>query len=95
MHSGHFNDAKELLNASESGSIEYIQPVTFDLVNKSVTLLIPGFDKYEIKLYQYRGESELLIEAGDQRRVVFPPSQIQGKIRGAKFVERKLIITIW
>ncbi|GJQ93462.1 P-loop containing nucleoside triphosphate hydrolase superfamily protein [Tanacetum coccineum] len=94
MHNGHCDDAQELLNASKSGSSEYMQPVTFDPVNKTVTLLMPGFDKSEIKLYQYRGGSELLIEAGDQRRVVFLPSQIQGKVGGAKFIERKLIITM-
>ncbi|PWA51554.1 P-loop containing nucleoside triphosphate hydrolases superfamily protein [Artemisia annua] len=94
MHNGQRNDAQELLNASKSGSGEYMQPVTFDPVNKTVTLLMPGFDKSEIKLYQYRGGSELLIEAGDQRRVVFLPSQIQGKVGGAKFIDRKLIISM-
>ncbi|KVH96309.1 Anion-transporting ATPase-like domain-containing protein [Cynara cardunculus var. scolymus] len=42
----------------------------------------------------YRGGSELLIEAGDQRRVICLPSQIQGKVGGAKFIDRKLIITM-
>ncbi|KAL8229013.1 hypothetical protein R6Q57_013913 [Mikania cordata] len=94
MHNGHFKDAQDLLNGSKSGSNEHMQSVTFDPVNKSVTLLMPGFDKSEIKLYQYRGRSELLIEAGDQRRVVSLPSQIQGKVGGAKFIDRKLIITM-
>ncbi|KAM0055723.1 putative HSP20-like chaperone, anion-transporting ATPase-like domain, arsA, HSP20-like protein [Helianthus debilis subsp. tardiflorus] len=94
IHNGHFTDAQDLLTASKSGSSEHMQSVTFDPVNKSVTLFMPGFDKTEIKLYQYRGGSELLIEAGDQRRVVFLPSQIQGKVGGAKFVDRKLIITM-
>jgi len=43
---------------------------------------------------QYRGGSELLIEAGDQRRVIHLPSQIQGKVGGAKFVDRSLIVTM-
>ncbi|KAI3825337.1 hypothetical protein L1987_06819 [Smallanthus sonchifolius] len=90
MHNGQFKDAQDLL----SGSSEYLHSVTFDPVNKSVTLLMPGFDKSEIKLYQYRGGSELLIEAGDQRRVIFLPSQIQGKVGGAKFIDRKLIVTM-
>ncbi|KAK1423172.1 hypothetical protein QVD17_18467 [Tagetes erecta] len=94
MHSGHFKNAHDLLSASKSGSSEHMQLVTFDPVKKSVTLFMPGFDKSEIKLYQYRGGSELLIEAGDQRRVIFLPSHIQGKVGGAKFIDRKLIITM-
>ncbi|VAI48631.1 unnamed protein product [Triticum turgidum subsp. durum] len=53
--------------------------VSFDSAQKSVTLFMPGFDKSEIKLYQYRGGSELLIEAGDQRRVIKLPPAMQGK----------------
>ncbi|XP_076945501.1 ATPase GET3D, chloroplastic-like [Bidens hawaiensis] len=92
MHNENSKDAQELL--LRTGLNEHTQSVTFDPVNKTVTLLMPGFDKSEIKLYQYRGGSELLIEAGDQRRVVFLPSQIQGKVGGAKFIDRKLIITM-
>ncbi|TVU28202.1 hypothetical protein EJB05_19711 [Eragrostis curvula] len=68
--------------------------VSFDSVQKLVTLFMPGFDKSEIKLYQYRGGSELLIEAGDQRRVIKLPPAIQGKVGGAKFVDRNLIVSI-
>ncbi|CAN6253551.1 unnamed protein product [Urochloa humidicola] len=68
--------------------------VSFDSVQKSVTLFMPGFDKSEIKLYQYRGGSELLIEAGDQRRVIKLPPAMQGKVGGAKFVDRNLIVSI-
>lgn len=93
MNDGH-NDARDLLSASKSGSTGYVESVTFDSANKSITLLMPGFDKSEIKLYQYRGGSELLIEAGDQRRVICLPSQIQGRVGGAKFIDRKLIITM-
>ncbi|OMP06839.1 Arsenical pump ATPase, ArsA/Get3 [Corchorus olitorius] len=42
----------------------------------------------------YRGGSELLVEAGDQRRVIFLPPEIQGKVGGAKFMDRNLVITI-
>nr|CAB3447703.1 unnamed protein product [Digitaria exilis] len=68
--------------------------VSFDSVQKSVTFFMPGFDKSEIKLYQYRGGSELLIEAGDQRRVIKLPPTMQGKVGGAKFVDRNLIVSI-
>lgn len=84
------SSVRELL----SGTVSLTPPVTFDTAKKSVTLFMPGFDKSEIKLYQYRGGSELLIEAGDQRRVIRLPSQIQGKVGGAKFVDRSLIITM-
>ncbi|KAH0916081.1 hypothetical protein HID58_030527 [Brassica napus] len=77
-----------------SGTVSLTPPVTFDTAKKSVTLFMPGFDKSEIKLYQYRGGAELLIEAGDQRRVIRLPSQIQGKVGGAKFVDRSLIVTM-
>ncbi|CAD6249752.1 unnamed protein product [Miscanthus lutarioriparius] len=53
--------------------------VSFDSVQKSLSLFMPDFDKSEIKLYQYRGGSELLIEAGDQRRVIKLPPTMQGK----------------
>ena len=52
MQNVHCNGAQDLLNASKSSSGEYMQPVTFDPANKTVTLLMPGFDKSEIKLYQ-------------------------------------------
>ncbi|MBA0556236.1 hypothetical protein Golob_026352 [Gossypium lobatum] len=71
-----------------------VSSVIFDTVKKTATLLMPGFEKSEIKLYQYRGGSELLVEAGDQRRVISLPPQMQGKVGGAKFIERSLVITI-
>lgn len=43
---------------------------------------------------QFRGGSELLVEAGDQRRVIRLPSQLQGKVGGAKFADRSLVITM-
>ncbi|KAL0698879.1 hypothetical protein Bca4012_055001 [Brassica carinata] len=88
------SSVRELLSGTVSQGSSLTPPVTFDTAKKSVTLFMPGFDKSEIKLYQYRGGSELLIEAGDQRRVIRLPSQIQGKVGGAKFVDRSLIITM-
>ncbi|KAF3954607.1 hypothetical protein ACB098_08G177000 [Castanea mollissima] len=86
-------DAKNLLSLPASHNSN-ISSVKFDPANKSITLFIPGFDKSEIKLYQYRGGSELLVEAGDQRRVILLPSEIQGKVGGAKFMNRNLVITM-
>ncbi|CAO2040969.1 unnamed protein product [Urochloa humidicola] len=84
------NTKEQLKNTST----QVYPSVSFDSVQKSVTLFMPGFDKSEIKLYQYRGGSELLIEAGDQRRVVKLPPAMQGKVGGAKFVDRNLIVSI-
>ncbi|VVB14342.1 unnamed protein product [Arabis nemorensis] len=88
------SSVRDLLSESVSHGSSMTPPVMFDTAKKSVTLFMPGFEKSEIKLYQYRGGSELLIEAGDQRRVIQLPSQIQGKVGGAKFVDRSLIITM-
>uniref|UniRef100_A0A0A0KWD0 Anion-transporting ATPase-like domain-containing protein n=1 Tax=Cucumis sativus TaxID=3659 RepID=A0A0A0KWD0_CUCSA len=85
---------RDLLSSSKTLTSSLIPPVKFDPGNKSVTLLMPGFGKSEIKLYQYRGGSELLVEAGDQRRVISLPKEIQGKVGGAKFMDRSLVITM-
>lgn len=84
-------DTKDLLR---NKSNQIYPSVSFDTVQKSVTLFMPGFDKSEIKLYQYRGGSELLIEAGDQRRVIKLPPAMQGKVGGAKFIDRNLLVSI-
>lgn len=84
-------NARDLLIEKPSN---ILSPVKFDPLRKCVTLFMPGFSKSEIKLYQYRGGSELLVEAGDQRRVIKLPREIQGKVGGAKFTDRSLIITI-
>ncbi|XP_031489566.1 uncharacterized protein At1g26090, chloroplastic [Nymphaea colorata] len=85
------NGAQQLLLGANR---DFQSNVLFDQGEKTVTLFMPGFDKSEIKLYQYRGGSELLVEAGDQRRVIHLPSGIQGKVRGAKFLDRNLVIRL-
>lgn len=92
MSSSQTIDARDLL--LETANKSFLPSVQFDPSNKTVKLFMPGFDKSEIKLYQFRGRSELLVEAGDQRRVICLPSQIQGKVGGAKFVDRSLVITM-
>ncbi|GER29850.1 P-loop containing nucleoside triphosphatehydrolases superfamily protein [Striga asiatica] len=93
MKSNNSKDARDLLSGINDTSL-LPSSVKFDSSDKSVKLFMPGFDKSEIKLYQFRGGSELLVEAGDQRRVIRLPSQIQGKVGGAKFVDRSLVITM-
>ncbi|GLT73105.1 hypothetical protein SLA2020_449860 [Shorea laevis] len=87
-------DARNLLSFPASQGKSMMPSIQFDAARKTVTLFMPGFDKSEIKLYQYRGRSELLVEAGDQRRVICLPPKIQGKVEGAKFMERSLVITM-
>lgn len=86
------HDARALFSLLESRSGSFMSPVKFDEAKKSIILFMPGFDKTEIKLYQYRGGSELLVEAGDQRRTICLPPKIQGKVGGAKFIDRSLVI---
>lgn len=85
---------RELFSFDQNHEGSITPPVKFDFAKKTVTLFMPGFEKSDIKLYQYRGRLELLVEAGDQRRVIFLPSQIQGKVAGAKFLGRNLVITL-
>lgn len=87
-------DARNLLSSPGSPWKSTSSSIQFDAARKSVILFMPGFDKSEIKLYQYRGGSELLVEAGDQRRVILLPPKIQGKVGGAKFMDRSLVITM-
>ncbi|XP_073295067.1 ATPase GET3D, chloroplastic [Primulina huaijiensis] len=91
MVNDHSKDARDLLSVAEENTLSSVK---FNPSNKSVTLFMPGFDKSEIKLYQFRGGSELLVEAGDQRRVIRLPPQNQGKVGGAKFIDRNLVITM-
>nr|TKR84977.1 hypothetical protein D5086_0000253300 [Populus alba] len=46
------------------------------------------------RILECRGGSELVAEAGDQRRVICFATKIQGKVGGAKFVDRSLVITV-
>ncbi|XP_020251724.1 uncharacterized protein At1g26090, chloroplastic isoform X2 [Asparagus officinalis] len=84
-------DAKQMFRSANNPNQASVK---FDSTKKSVTLFMPGFDKSEVKLYQYRGGSELLVEAGDQRRIIRLPAGMQGKVGGAKFIDRNLVVTL-
>lgn len=86
------NNAKMLLEKDNFGDIPV--PVEYNMKEQTVAFFLPGFEKSEIKLSQWRGGSALLIEVGDQRRVVQLPPGLQGKVGGAKFVDKSLVVTM-
>lgn len=68
------------------------QPIRIDVAEAKVYLFLPGFDKKQIKLTQ--SGPEVTIEAGDQRRNLLLPSELQGRqVTGAKFQDSYLIIS--
>jgi len=68
------------------------RPIAVNVAERKVSLFLPGFDRKQVKLTQYG--PELTIEAGDQRRNVFLPPELQGKsVTGAKFQDGFLIIS--
>jgi arsenite-transporting ATPase len=63
-----------------------------DLEAYQIEVFLPGFTKKQVKLTQYG--SEITIEAGDQRRNLFLPPELQGRsIESGKFEEPYLIIS--
>ena len=67
-------------------------PIAVNVVDRKVSLFLPGFDKKQVKLTQYG--PEITIEAGDQRRNVSLPDALRGKpVTGAKFQDNFLVIS--
>lgn len=68
------------------------RPITVNVAEKKVSLFLPSFDKTQVKLTQYG--PEVTVEAGDQRRNVFLPPELNGRqVTGAKFQDGYLIIS--
>lgn len=61
LHDASSKSPRDLLSSSKSHTSSLLSPVKFDPGNKLVTLLMPGFGKSEIKLYQARLFSLLVI----------------------------------
>jgi arsenite-transporting ATPase len=67
-------------------------PMTVDLANQTVRLFLPSLEKKQIQLTQYG--PEVTVEAGDQRRNLSLPPELQGRpVTGAKFQEGYLVIS--
>jgi arsenite-transporting ATPase len=69
------------------------RPITIDIPTREVRLFLPGFDKKQVKLTQ--SGPEVTIEAGDQRRNILLPPALSGQsIKGAKFQNSYLTISL-
>lgn len=74
-----------------NAKISLPQPLTLNLNQQQLRVFLPGFNKKQVKLTQYG--SEIIIDAGDQRRRIPLPSELQGQsLKVGKFEEPYLTV---
>jgi anion-transporting ArsA/GET3 family ATPase len=67
--------------------------LVIEINNRQVTVFLPGFEKKDVKLSQ--SGSEITIEAGGQRRNIVLPDSLNGQsVKGAKFQNSYLILSL-
>jgi len=68
------------------------RPMTINLIERQVSLFLPGFNKSQVTLTQ--SGPEVTIEAGDQRHNIALPPELAGQpVTAAKFHNSYLVIT--
>ena len=76
-----------------NSSVSVPQPLTIDLAQQQILVFLPGFNKKQVKLTQYG--TEIIIDAGDQRRRISLLAELQGRsIKAGKFEEPYLTISL-
>ena len=81
------------LPAGIGGKVDAPKATEFVMAERKVKVFLPGFDKKDVKLTQYN--SEITIEAGDQRRnIILPPAWRGSSVTGAKFANGYLEVTV-
>ncbi|BDA40344.1 Get3/ArsA fold putative tail anchor-mediating ATPase NosAFP [Candidatus Atelocyanobacterium thalassae] len=67
--------------------------INIDTATSQIKIFLPGFEKKQVKLTQ--SVSELTIEAGDQRRKIYLPNSLTGKVvKSAKFRNNYLVVSL-
>lgn len=85
------HDVKALPDFNSSVSVP--QTLTIDLAQQQILVFLPGFNKKQVKLTQYG--TEIIIDAGNQRRRISLPAELQGQyIKAGKFEEPYLTISL-
>jgi arsenite-transporting ATPase len=92
LNAGDWDSLTAALPDIEQFSATAPRATVVDVAAKTVKLFLPSFDKSQVKLTQYG--PEVTIEAGDQRRNLLLPPQLQGRaVAGAKFQDQYLVVS--
>ncbi|AUC61807.1 arsenite-transporting ATPase [Cyanobacterium sp. HL-69] len=88
-----WNSIMALLPDFQENARQAPKPLEIDTSKREVKIFLPGFAKKQVKLSQ--SGPEITIEAGDQRRNIFLPPPLKGQpVKGAKFQDKYLVISL-